>query len=88
MVELRTAPTPKSPKGKLDGKWDPENHTITIRNQKLGIDTIYYLDDSTGTCTILDTELLDCLDERYQGVPRSFFIIANFHYFFQWLVLG
>lgn len=55
MVELRTAPTSKSPKGKLDGKWDPENHTITIRNQKLGIDTIYYLDDSTGTCTIIDT---------------------------------
>lgn len=55
MVELRTVPTPKAPKGKLDGTWDPQNHTITIRNTQLGVDTTYYLDDATGTCTILET---------------------------------
>lgn len=55
MVELRTVSTPKSPNGKLDAMWSPENHTITIRNAQLGIDTTYYLDDKTGTCTILET---------------------------------
>lgn len=55
MVELRTIPTEKAPAGKLDGKWNPETHTITIRNSLLGVDTTYYLDDATGTCTILET---------------------------------
>lgn len=55
MVELRTAATQKAPNGKLDGIWNPSAHTITIRNAQLGIDTVYYLDDASGTCTILDT---------------------------------
>lgn len=55
MVELRTLPTTKAPKGKLDGMWNPSAHTITIRNAQLGVDTVYYLDDATGTCTVLDT---------------------------------
>lgn len=55
MVELRTIPSKKAPNGKLDGKWDPKAHTVTIRNVQLGIDTTYFLDDETGTMTVISS---------------------------------
>lgn len=53
MVELRTFPSQKCKNGKLDAIWDPDAHTITIRNSHLGIDTTYLLDEATGTYEII-----------------------------------
>lgn len=55
MVELRTFPSEKCKNGKLDALWNPDKHTITIRNTHLGIDTTYLLDEATGTYEIIES---------------------------------
>ena len=43
MVELRSIPTPKSPRGKLDAMWNPDDNTFIIRDNRLHVDRIYHL---------------------------------------------
>ncbi len=56
MVELRTLPTAKAPKGKLDGMWDPTTNSITVYNSTLRVYTTYHLHPEDGTVTIEQTE--------------------------------
>lgn len=43
MVELRSEPTIKKPKGKLDAMWSPEDNLFIIRDQHSHVDRIYHL---------------------------------------------